>query len=37
LTVLGYEEEDNTLILKKYNLKELEKVSEILERYKAYY
>lgn len=37
LHVLGYEEEDNNLFLKNYNVDELKKVSDLLERYKAYY
>lgn len=37
LTVLGYVEEDNFLILKNYNIDELKKVNDILERYKSWY
>ena len=37
LEVLGYTEEDGFLIMKQFNLGELEKVTQILNRYIDYY
>lgn len=30
LTVLGYQEEDNSLVMKEFNLNDLKKVSDLL-------
>ena len=37
LNVLGYQEEDNFLVMKEFNLNDLKKASDILERYKNFY
>ena len=37
LTVLGYQEEDNSLVMKEFNLNDLKKIADILWRYKNFY